>query len=77
METDPVVPVCAKCGKRPGTNIFSQDTMSFVHGFSEPRCDICLWETQQENGRGIAGALPDIEAKLAAALATEATEKPS
>lgn len=61
--------ICANCGKRPGT-IRWGDTLSLTHGFMVMWCDVCAYTTQLDHARERAKEIPELERKLAEALAT-------
>lgn len=56
---------CAKCGKRPASEIWAQSTLDFVHGLYQHWCPRCVLEAQLEAARKRAAEIPSLEAQLA------------
>lgn len=58
---------CANCGLRPGTEIWTEGTLAFVHGFYAKWCSVCMLQKQIEHAETSASRLPELGAKLLAA----------
>ncbi len=60
-----MIPMCQKCGQRPGTECWCADTLALVHGMSAMWCKRCVLETQLEHARESAASIPELETALA------------
>jgi hypothetical protein len=56
--------LCAKCGEREATRIWTESALAHVHGMSERRCEQCVVEAQLEFCRKRAEAIPELERRL-------------
>lgn len=57
---------CAECKERPGVIKWGTD-LEAIHGMYSWRCEVCALLAQVAHARERAAALPDLEARLAAA----------
>jgi hypothetical protein len=69
----PCIPMglCQKCKKRQATLYWTDNTLSFIHGFSEEWCNICAVTEQLRYANELAAKIPMLESELAALLADE------
>ncbi len=60
--------VCANCGDRPATAVWSGEggTLAVVHGFVAYWCEWCVLRAQIAYAEEVAGRLPELRAKLQA-----------
>ena len=66
---------CVNCGKHPGTVKWlgeNAGAIDLIHGFYQWWCRRCALEAQLAYARKQAARIPDLEAKLKAAAASEA-----
>lgn len=56
---------CCKCGTRDATVWWTNGGIyAAVHGFGEPRCELCCVEAQLEEARKLTAKIPELEAKV-------------
>jgi hypothetical protein len=66
-------PICAKCGKREGTETWTGGggTNGYIHGCYAKYCRVCVLQEQLEYAKKAVERIPEIEKELKELLAKE------
>lgn len=70
LPNQPDADICRNCHKRPAIHNWVGDggVLAHIHGLTTRYCDVCALEAQVEHAMQSAERLPDLRARLAAAL---------